>query len=324
MASVATTRNRLNKQGTGDNTGTWGSVLNTQALDLVDEALDGVSAIAVAGNVTLSSANYSTDEARKRVLKLTGSPGASYTITIPSVEKWYIIHNATNAPQTIKAGGLGVSVSSASMTTIYCDGTDCFAPAQAVPTAIGAVTDFAGTAVPAGWLLCYGQAISRATYAALFGVIGTAYGTGDGTSTFNVPDCRGRVTAGADNIGGTAAGRLTGYSVATSGGSQTHTLDVSQMPFHGHGVSDPAHAHPIGDPGHAHTYSQTQPTSTSPLGGGGSAAVSVTTQSTGGAFTGISILGAFSNISIQGTGGGAAHPNVQPTIAFNKIIYAGV
>jgi microcystin-dependent protein len=52
--------------------------------------------------------------------------------------------------------------------------------------------------------------------------------------------------------------------------------------------------------------------------------VSVTTQSTGGAFTGISILGAFSNISIQGTGGGAAHPNVQPTIAFNKIIYAGV
>jgi hypothetical protein len=144
MASVATTRNRLNKQGTGDNTGTWGSVLNTQALDLVDEALDGVSAIAVAGNVTLSSANYSTDEARKRVLKLTGSPGASYTITIPSVEKWYIIHNATNAPQTIKAGGLGVSVSSASMTTIYCDGTDCFAPAQAVPTAIGAVTDFAG------------------------------------------------------------------------------------------------------------------------------------------------------------------------------------
>jgi hypothetical protein len=125
MASVATTRNRLNKQGTGDNTGSWGSVLNTQALDLVDEALDGVSAIAVVGNVTLSSANYSTDEARKRVLKLTGAPGASFTITIPSVEKWYIIHNATNAVQTIKSGGLGVSVSPASMTTIYCDGTDC-------------------------------------------------------------------------------------------------------------------------------------------------------------------------------------------------------
>jgi hypothetical protein len=230
MASVATTRNRLNKQGTGDNTGSWGSVLNTQALDLVDEALDGVSAIVVAGNVTLSSANYATDEARKRVLKLTGSPSANYTITIPSVEKWYIIHNATNATQTIKAGGLGVSVSSASMTTMYCDGTDCFAPAQAVPTAIGAVTDFAGLTAPAGWLLCYGQAISRSTYAALFGVIGTNYGLGDGTTTFNVPDCRGRTTAGADNIGGAAAGRLTGYSVATTGGAQTHTLDTSQMP----------------------------------------------------------------------------------------------
>src|SRR4051812_25774486 len=127
MASTPTTRNRFNLQGTGDNAGTWGGVLNGQALALIDEALDGITSIAVAGNVSLTSTNYATDQARRRTLKLTGSPGATYTVTVPSVEKFYVVINSTNAPQTIKAGGLGVTIPAAVMTHVVCDGTDCFA-----------------------------------------------------------------------------------------------------------------------------------------------------------------------------------------------------
>lgn len=128
MASTATTRNRLNKQGTGDSTGTWGSTLNTQVFDLIDEAMDGLTSVAIAGNVTLSSTNYATDQSRKRVLKLTGSPGATFNVTIPGVEKVYLVHNATNATQNIKtAGGVAAAIGAATIAWIYCDGTDCTA-----------------------------------------------------------------------------------------------------------------------------------------------------------------------------------------------------
>ena len=78
----------------------------------------------------------------------------------------------------------------------------------------GAVIPYAGSSAPANWLLCGGQAVSRTDYAALFAVIGTTYGSGNGSTTFNLPDLRGRVIAGEDDMGGTAANRLTS---ATSG-----------------------------------------------------------------------------------------------------------
>ncbi len=71
---------------------------------------------------------------------------------------------------------------------------------RAVP--IGAIVSFAGTSSPAGWMLCYGQAVSRSTYSSLFAAIGTSFGAGDGSTTFNLPDCRGRVEAGKDDMGG--------------------------------------------------------------------------------------------------------------------------
>ena len=66
----------------------------------------------------------------------------------------------------------------------------------------GSVIPFGGSSAPSGFLLCYGQAVSRTTYATLFGVISTTYGTGDGSSTFNLPDLRGRVVAGQDVMAG--------------------------------------------------------------------------------------------------------------------------
>ena len=63
--------------------------------------------------------------------------------------------------------------------------------------------------VPDGWLLCSGLAVSRVAYSGLFTIIGTTYGVGDGSTTFNVPDLRGRAPYGKDNMGGTASNRVT-------------------------------------------------------------------------------------------------------------------
>jgi len=151
---------------------------------------------------------------------------------------------------------------------------------------------FAGASAPSGWLLCFGQAISRTTYATLFSAISTTYGIGDGTTTFNLPDMRGRVAAGADNMGGSAAGRLTsttmspdGNTLGATGGTQTHTLITAEMPSHTHALSDSY-------PG---------------VNTGGS------WQNQGGGYGG-------SIASIGSTGGGGAHLNVQPTLVLNYII----
>jgi microcystin-dependent protein len=98
--------------------------------------------------------------------------------------------------------------------------------------------------------MCYGQAISRGLYAALFGAIGVAYGVGDGSTTFNLPDFRGRVGAGRDDMGGSAAGRLTnatltpdGNTLGAVGGAQTHALTEAEGPAHNHGGATGSHNH---------------------------------------------------------------------------------
>ncbi len=113
----------------------------------------------------------------------------------------------------------------------------------------GMISDFAGAEanVPSGWLICGGQDVSRTTYARLFLAIGTTYGTGDGSSTFTLPDCRGRVRAGKDNMGGTAANRITnavagfiGTVLGAFGGDQTTTpagnIGGSQSIAHTHNI----------------------------------------------------------------------------------------
>jgi microcystin-dependent protein len=128
----------------------------------------------------------------------------------------------------------------------------------------GAVIPYAGSSAPTGWLICDGgsSGILRTTYAALFAVIGTTYGSGDGSTTFNVPDLRGRVPAGKDNMGGIAANRLsasvsgvTGTTLGASGGSQSltshnhtqnshnHTQDSHNHTQNSHNHTQDAHAH---------------------------------------------------------------------------------
>ena len=112
----------------------------------------------------------------------------------------------------------------------------------------GTLAPFAGATAPVGWFFCYGQTVSRTTYAALFAAIGVIYGNGDGSTTFNLPDLRGRAVFGLDNMGGTAAGRLNGAAtggitattLAATGGEQAHTMASSELVPHNHPLSSGA------------------------------------------------------------------------------------
>jgi microcystin-dependent protein len=88
----------------------------------------------------------------------------------------------------------------------------------------------ARSAARGGTLLCFGQAVSRTAYAGLFAALGTTYGVGDGSTTFNLPDMRGRVAAGKDDMGGSSAARLSSIIASTTlggaGGGQTNTANT--------------------------------------------------------------------------------------------------
>lgn len=101
---------------------------------------------------------------------------------------------------------------------------------------VGEIKMYGGIQAPAGWFFCTGQTVSRTTYSGLFRVIGTLFGAGDGSTTFTLPDFRGRMPIGAGT--GTAAGAtaqtLGSQPTTGAGGEQTHTLSVAEMPSHEH------------------------------------------------------------------------------------------
>lgn len=99
---------------------------------------------------------------------------------------------------------------------------------------IGKIDMYAGPNAPNGWLLCRGQAVSRTAYSDLFAVIGTTYGAGDGSTTFNLPDLRDRVPIGVGSS----------YLLNDYGGATSHyhttgnvTLDINQVPSHNHNIN---------------------------------------------------------------------------------------
>lgn len=155
----------------------------------------------------------------------------------------------------------------------------------------GSVVDFAGSSIPSGWLECNGQTVSRTTYATLYAAIGDTHGAGDGSTTFNLPDCRGRASVGV----GTGSG-LTERILGSKFGSETHLLTGDQS-----GTSEHNHD---GWSGALKWFG-----SGSATGGIGGAAIGVQPSE-----------GTFVTALSDAADAVEAHPNVQPSIVFKKII----
>ena len=205
----------------------------------------------------------------------------------------------------------------------------------------GMIVPFAGSSAPAsGWLLCTGQAISRTTYSGLFNIIGTTYGSGDGSTTFNIPDMQGRVSVGKsadaefDTLGKTGGVKSVTLSAAQSGIAAHSHPASSAANTTGITFNDPGHGHGVYDPGHAHGI-----TVFSYQGGAASGSArgvygGPSGGSTNGSGTGISIYGNTTGAYISdpqhshsitvndatATAASSAHTNLQPYITLNYLI----
>ena len=175
----------------------------------------------------------------------------------------------------------------------------------------GTMLEYGGVSAPPGYLLCNGAAVSRTTYARLFATIGTRFGAGNRSTTFNLPDYRRRVAVGA---GGTGTAEL-GSSVGNRGGDETHTLSTSEMPSHTHSGISHNHSGGSGLGSVAvsdSTNSQTGSTggfTTATQGNQSSRSFGVSVGSTG-----------FRTASVGDAGSGSAHNNMQPSLVVTKII----
>ena len=192
---------------------------------------------------------------------------------------------------TVKADAAATATALAAVKTTADAAATATALATAVP--VGVVQMWAGAEAPAGWLLCQGQAVSRTTYAALYAVCGTAYGTGNGSSTFNLPDLRARMPLGLNGSG-------TFNALGKTGGEENHTLTTAEMPSHGHEVTA----------GQAMTKLGVW--NTNMVASENWRSISSTTGSDG-------TLGV---VSASNTGGGGAHNNMPPYLVMNFIIKA--
>jgi microcystin-dependent protein len=184
------------------------------------------------------------------VYQTDGIPGFYYNAGTSSTPSWLIIESATftlpssngNAGELLQSNG---------------DGTTSWS-AAGVPA--GTVVPYAGITAPTGWALCYGQALSRSLYSNLFSIVATTYGAGDGSTTFNLPDLRGRLIYGKDDMGGVAANTIItaygidGSALGAGGGSQNRTLSIAEIPSHSHSVNltgttdtSGTHTHPYKD-----------------------------------------------------------------------------
>jgi microcystin-dependent protein len=262
---------------------------------------DGTSNSTTAVTVVSSPAS-STQRLIKNIV-IQNADTASATVTViynnNSTLRNIVVATLAVGDQLIYEDGHGWST----VDTNGCLKTSSVSSGGSIPS--GTILPYAGSSAPSGFLLCYGQLVSTTTYAALYTVLGTTYGSGSGT--FGIPDLRGRLPAGVDNMGGTAANRITSANSGITGTSLGASGGNEQLFGHTHTAT-------VTDSGHSHGLTRT--TTGNNAGGSNSYALAATGtpqyDTVNSSTTGISV----SNAS---TGGGSSQ-NVQPTIMLNYII----
>ena len=142
MASTYTDRLGLEKQGDGENPNSWGTILNTNVIDLIDDAIAGYEIVSVSSTgITLSDNNGSTDQSRNAALEFAGTLTANVTITIPSEEKTYFVRENTTgsfAVQMKTASGSALNLTQGLNTFVACDGTSIYQ--VDIPTSVDSFT----------------------------------------------------------------------------------------------------------------------------------------------------------------------------------------
>ena len=196
-----------------------------------------------AGNTGIVTIGTSASGAASERVRIDASGNVGIGTTSPT-------NRLTVSGNANVTGTLGVGSGANVTGNLDVTGTISSGGSLVMPT--GAILEYGGLSAPTGWLLCNGDAVSRTTFAALFAVIGTTYGVGNGSSTFNVPNRINRFGVGAGGLyargsTGGAATETTSTAGAHSHGGATagHTLTEAQMPSHSHGVIDPGHTHAI-------------------------------------------------------------------------------
>ena len=285
--------------------------------------------------VITKSANYTVQTGDKGKVINADATGANITITLLSAAsagdnfRLTIKHIGSANEVTVATSG-GDTLDGASSflldaqnesITCVSDGANWTIVGDAqiftAPLPVGVILPYGGISAPNGWLLCDGAAISRTGNSVLFGVIGTTFGAGDGSTTFNLPDMGGRVPAGKE----ATATRLTsggsgvdGATLGDTGGAETHTLTEAQLALHDH-----PDTFSVGPPTINNGTNQVRSTQASTVGvaGGASGAgfLSGTAQ-----FVNITANAPSLSGSVSNAGSDEAHNNTQPTIILNYII----
>jgi microcystin-dependent protein len=188
---------------------------------------------------------------------------------------------------------------------------------ELVAIPVGFIMYWPSASIPTKWVTCFGQAVSRTTYSDLFSRLGTTYGVGDGSTTFNLPDLRGRFVAGWDLAGGLSGNRLTspinGDTLGASGGTETVTLAAANVPAMVCVVdTEPNHTHTVTPGDLCRNSGNDGFTAAGNIYFSGSSTLSINSN------------GAHTHTGTINSGGGSAHMNIQPTMILNMIIYTGV
>lgn len=188
------------------------------------------------------------------------APDASAMLDVKSTTKGFLPPRLTQQQRTAipaAATGLLVYQTDGSAGYYFYDGASWVQlnAGTSESTPAGIIQQFGGTSAPTGYLICDGSAVSRTTYSSLFAAIGTTYGPGNGSTTFNLPDLRGRVAVGKSTDAEFDA-------MGETGGAKTNTLTTSQLPAHTHDV-DPASITTTSTGDHTHTVNPPSTTTSS-------------------------------------------------------------